>query len=244
MWTSLLIAAPGIFLASLLRGFTGFGFGLAAVPLLSLALPPARVVPLVVLLQVTVALSDLRPAWRACDRRAIGELIPGLILGVPVGLAILTWLPPNPVRLAIGVVIGFSVLLLWRGVRLPSRPSRSLTMGVGAVSGTISGLASMGGPPIVVYLIAKGHDVATVRATSSVYFMISGLISGCLMLGKGMLDAELLVWTGVALPLLFLGSWIGTLGFRRTEARHHRLVALSVLAMLSATLIVRAFEVW
>ena len=32
MLTSVLIAAPGVFLASVLRGFTGFGFGLAAVP--------------------------------------------------------------------------------------------------------------------------------------------------------------------------------------------------------------------
>ena len=34
----------------LLRGFTGYGFGLAAVPLLSLVLPPAKVVPFVVML--------------------------------------------------------------------------------------------------------------------------------------------------------------------------------------------------
>ena len=42
------VAIFGVFVASVLRGFTGFGFGLAAVPLLSLALPPAKVVPLVV----------------------------------------------------------------------------------------------------------------------------------------------------------------------------------------------------
>ena len=131
MWTSLLIATPGIFLASLLRGFTGFGFGLAAVPLLSLALPPARAVPLVVLLQVVIGLSDLRAAWRVCDRRAIRDLMPGSLLGIPVGLAILAYLPANPVRLMIGVVIGFSVVLLWRGARLPPRPSSALTMGWG-----------------------------------------------------------------------------------------------------------------
>jgi len=83
---------------ALLRGFTGFGFGLAAVPLLSLALPPAKVVPFVVVLQVIVGGGGLRHAWRHCDWRAVRDLYPGLVLGIPIGIAILTAFRPNPVR--------------------------------------------------------------------------------------------------------------------------------------------------
>ena len=54
IWTLFLVAVA-VFLAAILRGFTGFGFALAAVPLLSLTLPPARVVPIVVILQAIVA---------------------------------------------------------------------------------------------------------------------------------------------------------------------------------------------
>ncbi|MEA2739036.1 MAG: hypothetical protein QOH05_2343, partial [Acetobacteraceae bacterium] len=54
MISSLIVTMAGVLAASVLRGFTGFGFGLAAVPLLSLALPPAEVVPLVVTLQVII----------------------------------------------------------------------------------------------------------------------------------------------------------------------------------------------
>ena len=65
MIETLLIAMFGVFAASVLRGFTGFGFGLAAVPLLSLALPPAKVVPFVVVLQVIVGVAGLRQACAA-----------------------------------------------------------------------------------------------------------------------------------------------------------------------------------
>ena len=57
---TLFVAVFGVFAAAVLRGFTGFGFGLAAVPLLSLALPPAKVVPFVVVLQVIVGVGGVR----------------------------------------------------------------------------------------------------------------------------------------------------------------------------------------
>ena len=93
MAITLLIALLGVFAASVLRGFTGFG--LAAVPLLSLVLPPAQVVPFVVVLQVVVGTGGLRGAWKQCDWRAVEGLAPGVLLGIPLGLAVLTAFPPN-----------------------------------------------------------------------------------------------------------------------------------------------------
>jgi len=237
---SLSCAAFGVFMGSILRGFTGFGFGLAAVPLLSLALPPTKVVPLVVVLQVIVGGVELRAAWKACDWRAVRALFPGLIIGIPTGLVILTGIPADPVRLLIGVIIGLSVLLLWKGVRLPHNPSRAVGVGTGLLSGIISGLSSMGGPPVVVYLLALGHDAARVRATSNVYFMLSGLTSIIPMLAGGMIDQDVMIWAAVSIPALFGGSWLGTLGFHRARPAHHRQVALIVLSVLSVTLILRA----
>ena len=78
-------------------------------------------------------------------------------------------------RLAIAGVILASVLLLWRGFRLPPQPSRVLTAGVGLTGGVMSGLASMGGPPIVVYLMALSHSAMVVRASSIVYFLLASV---------------------------------------------------------------------
>jgi uncharacterized protein len=240
MMNTIFIAVFGVLVASLLRGFTGFGFGLAAVPLLSLALPPAKVVPLVVTLQAIVGFGGLRGAWKHCDWRAVRRLVPGLILGVPLGLLILTAFRPNPIRLVIGMVIAISVLVLWRGVRLPPNPSRAVTMGVGLLSGTVSGLSSMGGPPIVVYLLALGHDATVVRATSIVYFLTSALVSLGPMTWRGLIDQDVLIWTAACLPVLFGGSAVGTWAFHRARPHHHRATALIVLSILSVTLIARA----
>ncbi len=240
MTSSLILTMTGVLAAALLRGFTGFGFGLAAVPLLSVALPPAQVVPLVVTLQVIVGLGGLRQATGGCDWGAVRLLAPGLVLGVPVGLLILTELAPNLVRLVIGLIIALSVVLLYRGARLPPKPSRLLTGCVGLASGIISGLASMGGPPIIVYLMALGHSAHRVRATAMVYFMLAGCVSLVPMMLRGMITRDTLIWAAASVPVLFGGSWIGTLAFHRAKPRHHRLTALVTLTILAVILIGRA----
>jgi uncharacterized membrane protein YfcA len=240
MISSLILTVVGVLAASVLRGFTGFGFGLAAVPLLSLALPPAQVVPLVVTLQVIIGVAGLRAASAECDWRSVGMLLPGLVSGVPIGLLILTEVPANPTRLVIGAVIAFSVLLIYRGVRLPPNPSWRVSFGVGLASGVISGLASMGGPPVVVYLLAVGHSPARMRATSIVYFMLSGCVSLIPMALRGLITRDILIWAVVSLPVLFVGSRIGTRVFFKAKPRHHRMVALVTLSALAVLLIGRA----
>lgn len=229
----------GVLAAAVLRGFTGFGFGLAAVPLLSLALPPAAVVPLVVSLQVVVGLGGLRGAVRQCDWGSVRRLVPGQLLGVPIGVVILSVLPPDPVRLLIGAMIGVSVLLLHRGTRLPRNPSRLLSGAVGLVAGIISGFASMGGPPIIVYLMAQGHSPQRLRATAIVYFFVAGGVTAIPMVARGLITMQTLLWTAACLPVLFGGSWLGTLLFRRAHPRHHRLTALATLSALAVLLVAR-----
>jgi uncharacterized membrane protein YfcA len=237
---SLIATMAGVTAAAVLRGFTGFGFGLAAVPLLSLALPPTQVVPLVVTLQVVIGVAGLRAAAIECDWRAVRSLLPGLLIGVPAGLLILTTLPANPVRLAIGAILAFSVWLIQRGVRLPPDPSRLASFCVGLASGLVNGLASMGGPPVVVYLLALGHTAARMRATAIVYFMLSGCVLFVPMAARGLITRDILIWAAASLPVLFGGSRIGSWMFHRARPRHHRMVALVVLSALAVVLIGRA----
>jgi uncharacterized membrane protein YfcA len=236
----LLIAVLGVFAASVLRGFTGFGFGLAAVPLLSLALPPTKVVPLVTVLQVLVGVAGLRAAWRLTDWRSVLGLGPGLVLGVPIGLAVLTEVPPNGVRLMIGLLIALSVAVLWRRVRLPPRPSRLVTLAAGLVSGMMNGLASMGGPPVMVYLLALSRGANVVRASSIVYFLFAAMVTAIPMAVRGLVDREVLLWSAASIPVLLVGSALGTWAFDRAPPEYHRLTALVVLSLLAAALIGRS----
>jgi uncharacterized membrane protein YfcA len=239
VWTAFLVAL-GIFFAAVLRGFTGFGFALAAVPLLSLALPPTRVVPVVVMLQAIVAFADLRGSWRACDWRSTRWIIVGLVVGTPLGILLLTSLPPDRVRLAIGLLIGALVALLGAGLHLPVRPPASLAWAVGAVSGVANGLAAMPGPPIVAYFLALPQAGQVARASIIIIFAATGVAGLLALLLRGLVQWDAIILSLTALPGLFIGSRLGVIGFRRSSPKLHRPVALAVLSALAVLLILKA----
>ena len=233
------IVICGAFLAAVLRGFTGFGFVMAAVPILSLALPPSQVVPLALLLQIEISALDMRQAVRVCDRHALAWLVPGMIAGTPIGVVALATLAPGAARVAIGALILVAVAVLTKGVRLPPRPSRLVTLAAGLVAGVSNGLAGMSGPAVVTYLLALRLSTEVIRATSIVFFAITAVAALVPMTWHGLVGRATLYWSAAALPALFVGARLGRFGFQRSPAAWHRRVALVVLGVLGAGLILR-----
>ena len=81
-----------------------------------------------------------------------------------------------------------------------------------SVAGVMNGLASMGGPPIVVYLMALSRRAAVVRATSIIYFMLAAVLSLLLMIWKGLIDRDILLWSLGSVPVLIGGNLYRQLG--------------------------------
>jgi hypothetical protein len=241
MVVSILFVVLSAFLAALLRGFTGFGFAIAAVPLLSLVLPPTRVVALAVILQVLASVVDLRAASRITDWRSLLWLSPGMVVGTPVGLWLLTRLSANEARLTIGVLILVSVAVLGRGLRLSARPANWAIGLVGVISGMMNGVAAMSGPPVVAYLMALPHSATVVCATSLVFFTFTAIVAMVPLAVAGLIDRETLLFALLAWPALLVGTWVGAWAFHRTKSHYHRRIALTMLSGLALILIARAF---
>src|SRR5215470_9181322 len=94
-----------VFGAAFLRGFTGFGFGLASVPALSLMLSPVVAIPLSLLLVMLAGLRQLPKIRHLPDWRSVWILVAGSVVGSPIGIWVLTALPANAIRVVIGVTL-------------------------------------------------------------------------------------------------------------------------------------------
>src|SRR5262245_31046289 len=94
-----------IFLATLIRSAFGFGEALVAVPLLALLIPVEVATPLAVLVSITVAAMIVLEDRREVDFGSAWRLVLSTLLGVPLGLLLLTAAPGPLVKAVLAVVI-------------------------------------------------------------------------------------------------------------------------------------------
>ena len=80
---ALVLLAISAFLAALARGFSGFGSALIFVPLASTAIGPHAAAPLLLIIDGIAAAGLIPNAWRHADKRDVGTMSIGALVGVP-----------------------------------------------------------------------------------------------------------------------------------------------------------------
>lgn len=223
--------AAAVFGAAILRGLTGFGFALAAVPLMSLTIEPRKAVASAILLQVIIGFRDLVQLHGGYDRAEVLRLSLGSVLGMPFGIAALALFDPDAGRLAIAAVSLAGLGMMLRRPQRQRAPGRGVALAAGALSGLFGSLAAMPGPPTVAYFVASGTPAARARASMMIFFFVSALITLPGLTIAGAVDPGTLGLSLAVLPCLILGTWIGGRLFLRLEARHYRGLALGVMAL-------------
>ncbi len=237
---TLVLACLSVAVAGVLRGLTGFGFALAAVPLLSMFLVPAQAVALVICMQALVGFRDVVQVHRLVEWPAVGRLSLGAVVGTPAGVALLAWLDPAAMRLAIAALVGIGLAMLLRPGKAPipaaegeAPPSRG-ALPTGVLSGLFGGLAAMAGPPAIVWFMRGGRPPAVMRASLMVFFFATSIIAAPMLVWNGVLDLRVLFLGVCALPVLILSTSAGARLFARTSDAGYRRVALGVLAAMAA----------
>ncbi|WP_052402245.1 sulfite exporter TauE/SafE family protein [Muricoccus aerilatus] len=225
-----------IALSALFRGFTGFGFAIIAVPLLSLALPPLLAVALAAGLQFLGGLMDFRGAARTCHWPSVRWLAAGAVVASPFGTLLLAWLPADAARLVLAAACGVAVLALLVTPGFRTLPGHATTIAAGALSGLFNGMAAMPGPPALAYYLALPLKPVQVRASLMVFFLFSAALSTASLVLIGAMGRRELVLILAGMPLMLGGSRLGAALFRRAGGAHRNvsLATLALVALLTA----------
>lgn len=167
-----------IFAATLIRSTFGFGEALIAVPLLAIFLPINLVAPLAVLISVTVALVIVVQDWHSVHLRSASWLVISTLLGIPLGLALLTHGNHRLVKaLLAAIIISFSAYaLMGREPPELNRDSRGWLLGCGFCAGVLGGAYGMNGPPLAIYGAMRRWSAQRFRATLQGYFLPASLM--------------------------------------------------------------------
>jgi uncharacterized membrane protein YfcA len=220
-------------IAGVVRGITGFGGAMVMSPPMALLLGPLVAVPVVLLLE-SVASTPMLVQNRALVRwRVIAPILAMACLFVPLGTWILLSVDPQLMRRVIAaVVIVFSLVLL-AGIRYSGPQRLSTALGLGAASGTMVGATSMGGPPVILYLLA-GPDPIDVTRANLTYFVGGISFAGVALLAlNGVLGTGGLVLAALLAPGYYGGMVLGTRLFSRFNDQRFRQFTLALMLAVS-----------
>jgi uncharacterized membrane protein YfcA len=226
-------AVACIFLAAVVRGYSGFGFSLLSVTSLSLALPPAEILPSIFMLEIVASVHLLPSIWKDIHWRSIGLLLAGCLVGTPFGVWLLANVPTPAMLVALGAAVLVSTVLLWRGYALKTMPGKAATAATGAVSGLLNGAMSIAGPPVIVFYFASPAGMVAGRASLIAYFLGTDIIALPLLAREGLVTWEAFVRALIFLPALLAGVWLGARSFQGADPKVFRKWVLAILAVLA-----------
>ncbi|MBW4028653.1 MAG: sulfite exporter TauE/SafE family protein [Acidobacteria bacterium] len=203
-----------VFLATMIRSAFGFGEALIAVPLLAFFIPLRVAAPLAVLLSITVAGVVVAQDWRKIHLRSAGWLVSSTLLGLPLGLLLLTGGHQKTVKICLAVLLfSFATYsLIGRAPFTLTHDSRRWLFGCGFLAGVLGGAYGMNGPPLVIYGTMRRWSAQQFRATLQGYFLPASILGLCGFWVSGLwvpaVTHYYLLSIPVALPAIFAGRAI------------------------------------
>lgn len=230
---TLIVAAAIAIAAGAVRGITGFGGAMVMSPPLALLLGPRVTVPVVLLLESIIAAPMLWQTRERVNWRMIGAILAAACLFVPIGVLVLAVTDPKVTRNAIAITVIVFALLLLRGWRYAGRPRLATSLGLGAISGGMLGATSIGGPPVILYLLSGPDPIETTRANLTLYVTVTSLIGIVMLLQQRIFDAHA-AWTSLWLaPAYYAGLVGGIRLFPRFNDQRFRRFTLALLIAVS-----------
>ena len=232
--SSLIVTFIAVFTAGIIRGYSGFGFAMVAVTSISLVIPPVRVVPLVLILEVLASIRLVPQVWKDIDWYSLRWLLAGSLFATPLGAYLLANVPTEPMRISISLLVLVAAILLIRGWAWKRMPGRPLIVTAGMACGVLNGAAAIGGPPVILLYLSSPAGVTVSRASIIAYFL--GIDSMSLVMASihGLTTIQTLLLTAVCLVPLLLGIGVGSKIFIKVDKesfRYHVLILLIILSV-------------
>jgi uncharacterized protein len=230
-----------VFLAAVVRGFSGFGFSLLAITALSLVFPPQDILPPIFMMELAASVSLLPAIWRDVHWRSLVPLAMGAVVGTPIGVWFLTRLPPVPLQLALSLFVLVTVALLWAGYSLKRMPNVPTTFAAGTAAGLANGAFGIGGPPAILFYFATPAGAAAGRASLTVFFLALDVIGLAFLSGMaGLVNTQSATRALMWLPFLLAGIWIGNRFFKGVDQVKFRKFVLALLAGMAVLIALKA----
>lgn len=221
--------------AGIARGFTGFGGALVMAPVFMTLVDPITATTMILIVNTVVGLANLREVGAETDWAIAKPLSIAGCIASPIGLWLVTAVDADLVRRAVAAIVLAASVGLAMNWRFPFSIRRPLgNAALGASSGSLFGFGGVGGPPVIIGMLAEALPARVTRATLLTYFAIVQSCTLALMAISGSV-VEQGAWYGLAMIVpYYFGSALGLRMLTPERARLFRVASIVVLVAVAA----------
>jgi uncharacterized membrane protein YfcA len=234
------LAAAAALTGAFVQSTTGFGFALVLSPALFAVMDPVDAVMALLVLGFALSLLVLFERGRPdhVDWRSLVPMLLAALPGLAVGAVALTQLSKSVLQVAVGVAVMAAAGWQLRRRRRGAEPHRVPAGVAGFTSGALTTSINVSGPPVVLWLEARGAPPEEFRASLAATFVVLDVAGGALLLaaeGSASIDAGRV---GPLLALVVAGYALGAWAFRRLDRERFYTLVLALVACTGAASVV------
>jgi uncharacterized membrane protein YfcA len=222
-----------VFIASIIRGFNGFGFSATCISGFSFILPAIEIVPIILILEVIISIFMVPYILNKIDWNFVLKLILGIIIGSPIGVYLLKYLPPDVTHLSVCVLIIFFSFLLMQGYLNKKINNNYGKFFTGIISGILNGLTTLGGMPVALFLLVTSIQPAIIRGSLAALFFLTDTYAFALSFFAGIVDMTTIYRTLPLIIILPIGVYMGDKFFVKSKEETYRKVVFYFLIFIS-----------
>jgi uncharacterized membrane protein YfcA len=226
------------FAGALVAGLSGFAFGLIAASIWLYILDPLQTASLIMAFGLIVQGYSVYKLRSAVNWKKLWPFVLGAALGVPFGVAILSWANPAHVRAGVGAfLILYSLYALFRPAIAPIKAGGAMAdAGVGFLNGVLGGMTGLAGILVTLWCGLRGWPKDVQRAVFQPVAVAIFLMSAVWIGASGAVTPDTVKLFMLGLPALLAGSWLGLKLFGRLDEAAFRKVVLALLLGSGAVL--------
>ncbi len=227
------------FAGALVAGLSGFAFGIVAASIWLFILTPLQTATLIIAFGLIVQSFSVWKLRHALDWSKLWPFLLGAAIGVPAGVAILTWADPSHVRSGIGVfLVIFSLYALLRPAMRPvTAGGAAADAGVGFLNGVLAGITGLAGILVTIWCGLRGWPKDQQRAVFQPAAVAIFAMSAAWLGAKGAVSPDTIRLFLFGLPVLLAGTWLGMKLYGHLDETTFRKVVLVLLLASGAVLI-------
>jgi hypothetical protein len=240
------ICAFAILITGISKSAFGGALGGVGVPMMAMFMAPRLVVAVLLPILCVMDAFGVKAYWKRWSLVELKLILPAGLIGVLLGALMMGLLSDRYVKGMIGIIaISFMldrIFQLRQRLHWHDLPGKNFARLCAIISGITSTVAHAGGPPILVYLMARNLAKQTFVATTAVFFTVlnAGKLLPYAAMGFFTLDS----WKIAASLAIFapLGVWLGLYVLKIIPERYFYSLATSLLGISGLKILYDALQ--